>query len=55
MKAEGIKLDSVSYNTAIRACVAAQQVEAARTLLDEMVNAGHVPLDDLKQLAAGSS
>jgi len=42
MGAEGLKVDSIFYNTALATCVAADQVEEARRLLSEMDKVGGV-------------
>jgi len=42
MRKDNVEIDSVVYNTVLASCVAAEQVDKARTLLDDMVSAGNV-------------
>lgn len=42
MRAVGIEIDSVIYNTALATCVSANQADQARSLLDEMDSVGGV-------------
>lgn len=55
MKADGVKPTNVIYDTAIRACLDGRQNEVARSLVDEMLDAGHEPFAELMTRVAIAS
>lgn len=48
MRAEGVPPNEVCYKTAILTCQAASELGEAEALLNEMVEAGFVPQEELK-------
>lgn len=50
IKEEGMEPDLVSYSTAVQACLAASETGAAESLMNDMIQAGCVPVEDLKRV-----
>lgn len=55
MKAQGLRPNNVIFDTAIRACLSGGQSEAARGLVDEMLDSGYKPFPELMTRVAIAS
>lgn len=55
MKEKGVKPNLTSYTRVIQACLAASESEAAKSVMEEMVEAGYPPAKELKSLVFQAS